>query len=247
MTISCCTRCGFPISAWLLALAICYFFSIESRALADNRVTESSCASCDDILNKHQGRGRSALRARVDVRRHRLWVLDLDHVYLYDTRKRQLVHQFRLPNWSVANFICPPDLVVDHAGIALVSNNVQPRLLRIDAATMRQQEYRLTLVSSKQWETGFGALAFGADGTLFALSALTGALFKIDLATAKAQQIPLTESVTGACELQYPGQNHPPAQPGTVSLCVGREGRPMRIDMSSDFSHGHATAESCRL
>jgi hypothetical protein len=130
-------------------------------------------------------------------------VLALEHVYVYDTERRTLLRRVTLPNWSVADFdfMCPPDMVLDRTGTALVSNNVQPRLLQIDPTDFQTREHYLSLISQKQWEIGFGALAFESNGTLFALSALGGSLFKIDLAQQTAEEIALSERVAGTCVL----------------------------------------------
>jgi hypothetical protein len=51
------------------------------------------------------------------------------------------------------------------------------------------REHQLRLISAKQWEIGFGALAFRGDGTLFGLSALGGSLFRIELGAGTATEI----------------------------------------------------------
>jgi len=199
----------------------------------------------DALLEKRHRGDRHALRMREDAARHRLWVLTVEHVYVYDTRKLRLIRQIRLPNWSVADFICSPDMVLDQSGTAFVSNNVQSRLLQIGPANFRKKEHELRLISARQWETGFGGLAFGSDGTLFALSSLAGSLFKVDLASRSAKEIALTKPVPEGCALTYLGQSHPRAQPRVVSLCVGLGNRSRRIDLSSDLARGHVTNESC--
>lgn len=198
-----------------------------------------------DLLEQHQRGDRLALRIRADAKRHRLWVLTLEHVYVYDTRKLKLIRRIRLPNWSVADFMCPPDMALDQGGTAFVSNNVQPRLLQIDPANFQKKELQLRLISAKQWEIGFGGLAFGSDGTLFGLSALAGALFKLDLASGDAREIVLSEPVAGACALTTPGQSHPRTRLRAVSVCVGLENHSRRVDISSDLAHGQVTNESC--
>jgi hypothetical protein len=141
------------------------------------------------ILEQHHPGGRSVLRVRADRERQRLWVLTLDNVYVYDTRELALIRRIRLPEWFVADFMCAPDMIVDKSGTAFVSHNVQPRVVQIGGHDFEVKEHQLQLISGKQWEIGFGALAFGPDGTLFALSALAGSLFRIDLGRATATEI----------------------------------------------------------
>ena len=140
------------------------------------------------LVYKHEP---DALRVRTDLERHRLWVLTVDQVYVYDTRKLALIRRIALPNWSVAEpgFMCPPDMAIDRNGTAFVSNNVQPWLVQIGPAEFKPIEHELKLVSPKQWEVGFGALTFAADGTLFAVSALAGSRFRIDLDSRTATEI----------------------------------------------------------
>jgi len=198
-----------------------------------------------DLVERHQRGDRQALRIREDVDRHRLWVLALEHVYVYDTRKLTLIRRIRLPGWSVADFMCPPDLALDRRGNAFVSNNVQPRLLQIIPASFQKKEHQLTLISAKRWEVGFGALAFGSDGTLFALTGLAGSLFKIDLASGNATEIALSEPVIEACTLASARQSTPPTEHRAVSLCVSFERRSRRVDISADLTRGQVTNESC--
>jgi hypothetical protein len=141
------------------------------------------------ILEKHHRDDATVLRVRRDSGRQRLWVLTLDHVYVYDIESLELIRPIRLPEWFVADFMCAPDLVVDRSGTAFVSNNVQPRIVQIGADDFRVIEHELRLVSAKRWDIGFGALAFGTDGTLFGLSALAGSLFRIDLPQGTATEI----------------------------------------------------------
>jgi hypothetical protein len=157
-----------------------------------------------DLLEWRQRGARQALRVREDAERHRLWVLTLEHVYVYDTRTRKLLRRVNLPNWPIAGHMCPPDIALGKDGAAFVSSNVQPSLLQVGPADFHAREHRLQAVSGKQWEIGFGALAFAADGTLYGLSALAGSLFTINLASGTATEIGSSEPPYGACELTSP-------------------------------------------
>jgi hypothetical protein len=154
------------------------------------------------LLEKHQPDDPHVLRIRADEERHRLWVLTLERVYVYDTRALTLIRRIGLPDWSVADFdfMCPPDIVLDQRGTAFVSNNVQPRLLQI-GADFETTEHQLTLVSGKQLDVGFGSLAFGPNGDLFGLSAVSGLVFKIDLGSRDAREVVSSRRRAGACVL----------------------------------------------
>lgn len=132
---------------------------------------------------------QGSLRIRRDEARNRVWVLGLDGVRVYDAGSKRIIRRIGLPNWSVARFICAPDMALDRSGSALVSSNVQARLWRIDADSFEVKEHDISLHGREQWDVGFGALAVGANGTLFALTATGGSLWKIDTATASASMI----------------------------------------------------------
>lgn len=176
---------------------VCAIFG-HGAASADPSASQG--AGHETLLKNHQYGDKRAIRVREDAARHRLWVLGLDRVYVYDTRTRALLRQIPLPEWSVAKHICPPDMTLDGKGGALVSSNVQPRLLHIDGASFRAQAHQLDVVSKRRWEPGFGALAFGSDGSLYAMSSLAGMLFKIDLSTRTAREL-LSADRAGHCEL----------------------------------------------
>jgi hypothetical protein len=131
---------------------------------------------------------------RTDAARNRLWVLTLENVHVYDIAGRMLLRRIRLPGWSVADFdyARPPDIALDDRGTAVISNNVEPRLLEIDPSTFQTKEHQLRLTSPKHWETGFGSLQFMRDGTLLAVSTTGEAVFRIDLRNGKAQEIQST-------------------------------------------------------
>lgn len=136
---------------------------------------------------------RDAIRIRKDALRNRLWVLTLDEVRVYDSTgvKMQLIRKVVLPNWSVVGFrhVCLPDMALDQAGSAFISNNGQARLLRIDANRFDLKEYDISFQGKERWDMGFGALAFDATGTLLARTTPGGLLWKIDVNKASAVMI----------------------------------------------------------
>ena len=145
--------------------------------------------------------GRETFRATMDPARGRLWVLTVDDVRVYDARSRRLIRKIALPHWSVVNNLCMPDLALDRAGSAWVSSNVESKLWRIDADGFRASEHEIRLQDREHWEMGFGALAFGADGTLFALSSTAGTLWKINPGQATARMIELDVPLSNVCDL----------------------------------------------
>ena len=148
------------------------------------------------LLAAHEWGAAEAVRARIDAARRRLWVLTLDHVYVYDMHTLARIGSFELPSGSMAAFNCPPDLVLNESGVVFVSNNVLPILVEIDLTAERIREHRLTTVSPKQWEVGFGRLAFRPDGMLIAVSAAGRTLWHIDVGAGVAHELPsATESV----------------------------------------------------
>jgi hypothetical protein len=140
-----------------------------------------------------------SLRLRTDAEHNRIWVLALEDVRVYDAATKRLIRKIILPNWSVARSVCDPDMVLDSSGSAIVSSNVQARLWRIDADSFEVKEHEIHLLGRERWEIGFGALALGADGTLFALTSSAGSLWKIDVAKASASMIEPNNPPSKAC------------------------------------------------
>jgi hypothetical protein len=126
-------------------------------------------------------------------------VLGLDNVRVYDTVKKKLIRRIELPNWSVARIVCMPDMALDRSGSAYISSNAQPRLWRIDADSFEVKEHEISLHGREQWDTGFGALVFAAEGALYALTSSAGSLWKIDVATASAGMIDPDNPPSRAC------------------------------------------------
>ena len=154
------------------------------------------------LLDAPRNGSREALRVRFDTARNRLWVLSLDHVYIYDIAERHLIQRIALPSWSVADLVCDPDLVLDRSGTAFISHNAEPRLWQIDADNFQLREHVLQLPNGDHREIGFGGLTFAADGNLFGVAALSGSLWRIDLTNASAHEVSSDaahERLVGAC------------------------------------------------
>ena len=142
-----------------------------------------------DLRNEKQG-GQDVLRIREDLVRNRLWVLTSSEVRVYNTAAtgKRLIRTIALPNWSVVGFrnVCMPDLVLDRSGSAFIASNGQARLMRIDADRFALKDYAISFRERDGMDIGFGALAFAADGALFARTTPGGMLWKIDLARSSA-------------------------------------------------------------
>jgi hypothetical protein len=129
------------------------------------------------------------LRVKADMTRKRIWVLTTDHVDVYDREMRRLIRRIELPAWSVAAFVCGPDIAFDRSGTAFISHNLEPKLWQLDPETFELKQHTIRLVDREQLDIGFGRLAFAADGTLFGVASTGGSLWRIDLAGARAHEV----------------------------------------------------------
>jgi hypothetical protein len=206
------TRAGHCALAILVAAAVCGCFNegatvIRSKLTSENdkaiRSPETAGrARYADLLDKHQASDRHVLRMRADEARHRLWVLTVERVYVYDTEALTLIRRIKLPDWPMVDvdFMCPPDIVLDRRGTAFVSSNVEPRLFQI-GPDFETTEHQLRLISGKQLEIGFGSLVFAPDGSLFGMSAVAGLVFRIDVAGGNATEVVSPRPSIGGCAL----------------------------------------------
>jgi len=145
-----------------------------------------------------------AIRIQVDARRNRVWVLGLNGVYIYDRPTGKLVKHVELPDWMAVKrtYACAPDLVLAPTGAALVTSNIQPIIWEIDEVSMKVRQHKLTVATESDKDFGFTALTFGRDGReLLGLSSFLGAVWRIDLASNKAQKLPSPKPVRGDCDL----------------------------------------------
>ena len=94
-------------------------------------------------------------------------------------------------------------MAIDHAGTVFVSNAMRPELISVDAATFEVTHRELDVDADRNLDFGFSALTFsGVDNDLYAASATSGTLWKIDTMQNRATKIPLPEHLTGACALR---------------------------------------------
>jgi len=184
--------CAGAVYSWLIVMFVVTVMAGCSNEGNPARSSPAARADSNDLRLQAYGIvEQDAIRIRKDTARNKLWVLGLDDVRVFDTTKKQFIRKIVLPNWSVARFICAPEMVLDSSGSALISSNVQSRLWRIDADSFEVKQHEIRLQGREQWDTGFGALAFAADGVLYALTSSAGSLWKIDVAKASATLIEL--------------------------------------------------------
>jgi len=154
-------------------------------------VAVAGCGEDVKLRNQAQATsGQDVLRVREDLARNRIWVLTLDEVRVYHSTAtgKRLIRKIVLPNWSVVGIrnVCMPDLAIDRSGSAFIASNGQARLMRIDGDRFALEDLAIRFQARDGLDTGFGALAFAADGTLLARTTPDGALWKIDVAKASA-------------------------------------------------------------
>jgi hypothetical protein len=145
------------------------------------------------------------LRVKVDIVRDRTWVLGLNQLDVYDRRSGQLIRRIALPAWSVADFICEPDIAFDSSGTAFISHNLEPKLWQIDGDTFELKQLTIRLVDREQLDIGFGRLAFAPDGALFVVGSTGGSLWRIDLRNARAHEVKVDAPVLDECTSPYRG------------------------------------------
>jgi hypothetical protein len=132
---------------------------------------------------------RAVLRVRPDAVRNRIWMLSLDHLGVYDGGTRRLIRRIELPSWSVADAVCPPDLVVDGEGTVFISHNIEPKLWQIDPDNFELKEHTLRLIGREQLDIGFGSLAVAKTGVLMGGPSTGGSVWRIDLEAATAREV----------------------------------------------------------
>lgn len=152
----------------------------------------------------HAGGGNTVLRVRLDVRRDRLWVLDVGRVHVVDLVTNRRIRTIALPNWmfSAHEDLCLPDLQLDEHGAAFVSDNVQPKLWRIDPQDFSVYERTVRLNAFRNVDAGFSALAIGEGGVMYAGMAAPGLLWRVDTDLFRAENVPLVSRIFGVCAIE---------------------------------------------
>jgi len=184
------------------------------------------------------------LRTVGDEQRHQTWVLKRDGVYLHDAGTRALKARFELPGWIYARpaYACAPDIALDAQGAAVISSNAVPMLWRIDPVTHAVSVHQPVLDADSDKDFGFSGLVYAPDqAAFFATGASHGSLWRIDPRLRRAQKIPLSAPVTGACGLVRERTRIR----RTVVLCAITEQGSLAVHLTPDQRSGYVFAGRC--
>ena len=139
------------------------------------------------------------LRTAQDPARKRVWVLEVDAVYLEEGNRRQ---RFELPGWVHAKdiYACTPDLAVDAQGAVVVTSNVVPVVWRIEPATAQVTRHELALDADLDKEVGFTSITYARHQRAFyAFSATYGSVWRIDPQLSRAQKVRQLDAPAREC------------------------------------------------
>jgi hypothetical protein len=190
-----------------------------------------------------RGPGARTLRIKIDSARGRLWVLDIGDLYVYDTATRRLIRRVPLPGWFTARINCIADMALDGSGALFISNNILPKLWRVDPMTFRVTEHNLILSGDQGRDMGFSGLAFAGDPDgPYAVDAVSGSLWRIDIRNDRAYQVELSAPVRGACALASRTEGAGQDLKLFVLVANGFPNDVQRIDLSADRKEGRVTA-----
>ena len=226
------TRWMIAVSVWsVAALLVAGQLHAQAPRAADSAATASS-----------ETMAFFPPRVERDAVRDRIWAIDDGAVMLYDGRTRTLVKKIVLPDWTyvIDKYSCSPDLAVDWAGNVLVSSNVMPALWRIDAETLAVNRIDIVLEYDNDKDVGFTGLLSVSANELFAISAIHGSLWRIDLHSRSGAKLDLPTPVKGACALGF--ANHTDVGPYRIY-----EGAAPRLLLCASTSNGARQIEMTGL
>lgn len=199
-------------------------------------------ASASRASSAAQAEGlHAAVRVKMDPAHGRRWELGWGAAFAYDAASGHFIRRIPLTGASLsgARGTCRPDLLVSRSGAVIVSSNAEPVLWRIDPAGFEVRRYDIVPDSDRSKDFGFSALAWGADEkVLYAASATTGTLWRIDLGSATASKIALTSPIWEACALSASKST---AGTQTLVVATGAGAALRRISLSSDLARGEVT------
>ncbi len=206
--------CGSP-ERWTLGSPMFYPTALdywpESRAFlvgsyhdgSIQRMAFDGPAAQELFQEKHADGRRKALRLKVDRAANRLWVLDVDAVYIYTLPEKRLIRRIALPESVLSRDDCLPDIVVTSTGAAFISDARRPVLYMISENAIEQSLERtdiaIQFAGGEEHRDGFSALMENDNPfALIAGSASAGKLWRIDPTTGKADAIS-TPPLKGIC------------------------------------------------
>ncbi|MES2563333.1 MAG: hypothetical protein V4637_11455 [Pseudomonadota bacterium] len=202
------------LAAHVLDAVVSYPSSAAYDARADVLLVGSYSDGSIQRVQTARGASRTAalpldgrehvLRIRLDAKGKRIWVLASDALMVYDADT--LLLSRRIPIDALTQHSsehCLPDMALDRLGNVLISSAMQASLIHVDAQSFAVTQHDLQVDADQDKDFGFSALAFaGRDNTLYAASATTGALWKIDLVQNRATKLALSQPLYGACALR---------------------------------------------
>lgn len=146
------------------------------------------------------------LRYQEDVARNRVWVLTAEGVVLYrDKAPDRIVIPLPSWIWAGAPYGCHPDLALGPNGEAIITSDVVSTLWRVDPETLAVSAHALALDADTGKDVGFSALRYSPKHeAYFAVSAVQGSLWRVDPLLERAQKIPSSEPIAGACGMAAP-------------------------------------------
>jgi hypothetical protein len=204
-----------------------------------------AAALCGATPAQSQSADEVALqRAVQDPQRNQTWVLQRDGVYLHDAGTRALKARIELPGWIYARpgYACAPDIALDGQGAVVVSSNAVPTLWRIDPVTHAVTVHEPVVDADGGRDFGFSGLIYAADqGVFFATAASQGLLWRIDPLLRRAQKIPLSAPISGACGLALERTRIR----RTVVLCATTERSSVAVHLTPDQRSGYVFAGRC--
>ena len=211
---------------------------------AVQRITVDSQGRRRELGALPQDGRKHVLRVRLDAERQRIWVLDAAGLFAYEAATSRLIRHWALDDTQHSHEHCLPDIAVDPSGSVFVSSAIRPKLWRIDGATLEGSDHEVATDADEGKDFGFSALAFAGDeSTLYAASATTGALWRVDAARHTATKLTLPRPLYGACGL-HAVRAAGPGEAAAWSLYVAggfRDGV-MHVALSEDGLAGHVTA-----
>lgn len=154
---------------------------------------------------KHADGRLRALRLRVDRPRQRLWVLDVDGVYVYALPAKRLLERIDLPETVPSKEECLPDMAVDPTSGAVYVSDVRQPIIHMITENAAEKALQIRAIHIRfeggiAHGSGFSALVLAESPLgLIAGSAATGKLWRVDVATGVATAITLRYAIKGIC------------------------------------------------